>query len=246
MVPDSSVGYAIKADGLEKAFDDRPVLWGLNFTVGWGECLALLGANGAGKTTLLRILSTQVRADAGLVEVAGYDLRRRPDSVRQRVGVVAHDTFLYEDLTCLENLVYYGRLFGLKEPRRRAEETLERVGLADRANQRVRLLSHGMQKRVSIARAILHQPPVLLLDEPESGLDRGSVAVLEDLLGEWTGSGNTVVMSTHNIEMGFSWASKVGLLMGGRIHFRGESDDSDEARFRDLVTASLGTGGNAG
>ena len=240
----SPVGQAIKVEGLEKAFGDWPVLWGLDFTVGWGECLGLLGANGAGKTTLLRILSTQVKADAGSVEVAGYDLRRRPDSVRRRVGVVGHDTFLYDDLTCLENLVYYGRLFGLKEPRLRVEETLERVGLADRANQRVRLLSHGMQKRVSIARAILHQPPVLLLDEPESGLDRGSVAVLEDLLAEWTASGNTVVMSTHNIEMGFSWASKVGLLMDGRIHFCGEPDYPDRAKFRELATASLGGGGS--
>ena len=214
-------------------------------TVGWGECLGLLGANGAGKTTLLRILSTQVRADGGAVEVAGYDLRRRPDSVRRRVGVVAHDTFLYDDLTCLENLVYYGRLFGLKEPQRRAEEMLERVGLADRGNQRVRLLSHGMQKRVSIARAILHEPQVLLLDEPESGLDRGSVAVLEDLLTEWTALGRTVVMSTHNIEMGFSWASRVGLLMAGRIHFCDESDDSKETRFRELVTASLESGSSA-
>ena len=241
----SPVGYAIKVEGLEKAFGDRPVLWGLDLTVGWGECLGLLGANGAGKTTLLRILSTQVKADAGSAEVAGYDIRRRPDSVRRRVGVVAHDTFLYDDLTCLENLVYYGRLFGLKEPRRRAEETLERVGLADRANQRVRLLSHGMQKRVSIARAILHQPPVLLLDEPESGLDRGSVAVLEDLLTEWTASGRTVVMSTHNIEMGFSWASRVGLLMDGRIHFCGESDYADDTGFRELVAASLGAGSAA-
>ncbi len=239
------VGYAIKVEGLEKAFGDRPVLWGLDLTVGWGECLGLLGANGAGKTTLLRILSTQVKADAGAVEVAGYDLRRRPDSVRRRVGVVAHDTFLYDDLTCLENLVYYGRLFGLEEPRLRAEEALERVGLADRAIQRVRLLSHGMQKRVSIARAILHQPPVLLLDEPESGLDRGSVAVLEDLLTEWTASGRTVVMSTHNIEMGFSWASKVGLLVDGRIHFCGGSDNSNPDQFRELVATSLGAGSAA-
>ena len=240
------MGYAIKVDGLEKAFGDRPVLWGLDLTVGWGECLGLLGANGAGKTTLLRILSTQVRADAGAVEVAGYDLRRRPDSVRRRVGVVAHDTFLYDDLTCLENLVYYGRLFGLGDPRRRAEETLERVGLAGRGNQRVRLLSHGMQKRVSIARAILHEPPVLLLDEPESGLDRGSVTVLEGLLTEWTASGRAVVMSTHNIDMGFSWASRVGLLMDGKVRFCGGPDDSNRDKFRELVTASLGAGDAVG
>ena len=240
------MGYAIKVQGLEKAFGDWPVLWGLDFTLGWGECLGLLGANGAGKTTLLRILSTQVKADAGLVEVAGYDLQRRPDSVRRRVGVVGHETFLYDDLTCLENLVYYGRLFGLKEPRQRAAEALERVGLADRADQRVSLLSHGMRKRAAIARAVLHQPPLLLLDEPESGLDRGSVAVLEDLLTEWTASGKTVVMSTHNIEMGFSWASKVGLLMNGKIHFCDGSDYPDEAKFRELVTVSLGAGGAAG
>ena len=242
----SLVGQAIKVEGLEKAFGDWPVLWGLNFTVGWGECLGLLGANGAGKTTLLRILSTQVKADAGSVEIAGYDISRRPESVRRRVGVVGHETFLYDDLTCLENLVYYGRLFGLKEPRQRAAEALERVGLADRADQRVRLLSHGMRKRAAIARAVLHQPPLLLLDEPESGLDRGSVTVLQELLAQWTASGNTVVMSTHNIEMGFSWASKLGLLMDGKIHFCGESDYQDPARFREFVTASLGAGGAAG
>ena len=236
------VGNAIEVEGLEKGFGEWPVLWGLDLTVGWGEFLALLGANGVGKSTLLRILSTQARTDAGAVLVSGYDLRRRPQAVRRRVGVIGHQTFLYDDLTCRENLVYYGRLFGLKEPGRWAGEALSRLGLSQRADQRVRTLSHGMQKRVAIARAILHQPPVLLLDEPETGLDRGSVAVLKALLDEWTASGRTVVMTTHNVELGFSWSDRVGVLSRGRAHFCGSSEYPDAAGFRQMLAASLRSG----
>ena len=235
-------GDAIRVEGLEKGFSDWPVLWGLDLTVGWGDFLVLLGANGVGKTTLLRILSTQARADAGTAAVAGYDVRRRPQAVRRRVGVVAHQTFLYDDLTCRENLVYYGKLFELTDPGKLADEALARLGLAQRAGQRVRTLSHGLQKRVAIARAILHQPPVLLLDEPEAGLDRGSVAVLRNLLHEWTASGRAVVMTTHNTELGFSWPDKVGVLSDGKIHFCGSEEYPDAAEFRQLLTTSLGTG----
>ena len=233
---------AIRVEGLEKSFGEWPVLWDLDLKVGWGEFLILLGANGVGKSTLLRILSTQSRPDAGSVLISGFDLRRRPQAVRRRVGVLGHQTFLYDDLTCRENLVYYGRLYGLKEPRRGAEEALSRLELSHRADQRVRTLSHGLQKRVAIARAILHQPPVLLLDEPESGLDRGSVAVLKALLEEWTTSGGAVVMTTHNMELGTSWTDKVGVLSDGKVHFCGSKEYPDAAEFRRLLTTSLGTG----
>ena len=237
-----STGFAMRVDGLEKNFGDRPVLWGLDLTVGWGEFLVLVGANGVGKTTLLRILSTQARADAGTVLVSGYDLRRQPEAVRRLVGVVGHQTFLYDDLTCLENLVYYGRLFGLREPRQRAVETLSRLGLSRRADQRLGTLSHGLQKRVSIARAILHQPRILLLDEPESGLDQGSVESLKSLLEEWTGAGRTVVMTTHNTDLAFSWGDRVGIVVDGGLRFCGSSEYGDAAEFRQLLAASLSTG----
>ena len=209
--------HAIEVKGLRKSYGDWPVLRDLDLTVQWGEFLVLFGANGVGKTTLLRILSTQARPDAGAVRVAGYDCRRQAPAIRRRVGVVGHKGFLYDDLTCRENLTFYGRLFKVKDIRQRSDAVLSRVGLSSRADQRVSTLSHGMQKRLSIARAILHRPRVLLLDEPEAGLDQESVAMLHDLLQEWVGDGGAVVMTTHNLELGTAWAHRIAVLSAGRI-----------------------------
>lgn len=212
-------GFAITVEGLEKSFRDWPVLWDLDLTVPWGESLALFGANGAGKTTLLRILSTSARADAGTVRVAGRDLRRQTAEARRRIGVVGHRSFLYEDLTPRENLTYYARLYGLLGREARVDAALERVGLSNRADHRVRLLSNGMQKRAAIARAILHQPDVLLLDEPETGLDRDSRRMLGDLLSEWTAANRTVVFTTHDIELGLLWGHRAAVLSGGSVAY---------------------------
>ena len=195
-------GEAVRVRGVEKSFGEWPVLWDLDLTVPWGQLLVLFGANGVGKTTLLRILSMQTRPDSGVLEIAGFNHRSHPEAIRRRVGVVGHRTFLYEDLTCRENLVHYARLYGLKECQSRADEALDRLALAGRAGDRVRTLSNGMQRRLAIARAILHRPQVLLLDEPETGLDRDSVDVLESLLREWTEGGRSVVMTTHDLELG--------------------------------------------
>ena len=213
---------AAQACSLEKSFGEWPVLWNLDLSVPWGETLVLFGANGAGKTTLLRILATHVRADHGSVTVAGYNLSTRPEEVRRRIGVVGHRSLLYDDLTCRENLIYYGRLFGLKNPKPRVDEVLEMVRLSDRSDHRVRTLSNGMQKRAAIARAILHQPDVLLLDEPETGLDQESVAILGTLLADWTDSGRSVVMSTHDLDLGMSWGQRAGVLRGGKVYFPSE------------------------
>ena len=212
-------GYAIAAEGLEKSYRDWPVLWNLDLAVAWGESLALFGANGAGKTTLLRILSTSVRPDAGVVRVAGRDLLRQTGEARRRTGVVGHRSFLYEDLTPQENLTYYARLYGVEGREARVREALERVGLSRRAGHRVRALSNGMQKRAAIARAILHQPDVLLLDEPEAGLDRDSRMMLGELLAEWTAGGRSVVFTTHDIELGLAWGDRAAVLTGGRVTF---------------------------
>ena len=227
---------------MEKSFGDWPVLWDLDLTVGWGELLVLFGANGAGKTTLLRVLSTQAKPDGGTLLVAGHNQHRRPEAVQRQVGVVGHQTFLYDDLTCRENLVYYGRLYGLEDYRLRADEALSRLGLAHRAERRVRTLSNGMQKRLSIARAILHQPQLLLLDEPETGLDRESVGVLHSLLKEWTDGGRSVVMTTHDLELGLSWAHRAAALSGGKIHFPTEGESVDDAEFRRALVAALERG----
>ena len=218
---------AAQACSLEKSFGEWPVLWNLDLSVPWGETLVLFGANGAGKTTLLRILATHVRADHGSVTVAGYNLSTRPEEVRRRIGVVGHRSLLYDDLTCRENLIYYGRLFGLKNHKPRVDEVLEMVRLSDRSDHRVRTLSNGMQKRAAIARAILHQPDVLLLDEPEAGLDQESVSILGTLLADWTGSGRSVIMTTHDLDLGLSWAQRAGVLKGGKINFPDEGSTGD-------------------
>ena len=220
----SGAANAIEVAGLRKGYGDLPVLWDLDMSLGWGEFLALFGANGSGKTTLLRTLAGQARPDEGTVRIAGYDLRRRPAAARRQVGVVAHSGYLYDDLTCRENLVFYGRLYTVNNLAERVAEALDRVGLSRRADRRVRSLSHGMQKRLAIARAILHRPSVLLLDEPESGLDRQSVSALADLLREWTAEGRSVVMTTHNVDLGLAWATRAAVMSNGKVNTEGAQD----------------------
>lgn len=228
---------AILVQDLEKSYGEWPVLWELDLNVPWGQTLVLFGANGTGKTTLLRILSTNVRVDDGIVLIAGHDLRRQPTAVRRRIGVVGHRSFLYDDLTCGENLVYYARLYHLDDHKSRVAEVLTRVGLTERADQRIRTLSNGMQKRAAIARAILHQPDILLLDEPEAGLDRESVAMLGNLLEEWTASGRSVVMTTHDVDLGLSWGQRAGVLLHGKVTFPEEDGPAGSSIRRVLAGA---------
>ena len=210
---------AISVEGLEKGYREWPVLWDLDLTVPWGETLALFGANGAGKTTLLRILATGVRPDAGQVRIAGQDLRRQTAEVRRRIGVVGHRSFLYDDLTPRENLTYYARLFEVPDRKARVNEALDMVGLSRRADHRVRTLSNGMQKRASIARAILHQPEVLLLDEPEAGLDRESRLMLGELLAGWATDGRSAILTTHDIALGLEWGHQAAVLARGKVEY---------------------------
>ena len=215
--PQGRAAAAIIAAGIAKDYGDRAVLRGVDLTLDWGEVAVLFGANGAGKTTLLRILAGLTRPDAGTARLAGHPLHGRGGRGRRLAGFVGHQTMLYNDLTCRENLAFYGRLYGIREARRRIEEVLDRVGLLDRANRRVRTLSHGMQKRLSTARAILHDPAVLLLDEPESGLDAASVGMLGDLLKEWASSGRSALLTTHTAEVGLAWADRAFTLADGRL-----------------------------
>ena len=223
---------AIKVRGLRKSFGDSPVLWGLDLDVGWGEFLVIFGANGVGKTTLLKVLSTQARPDKGEVWVAGVERGTNPAAIRRMVGVVAHGSFLYEDMSCQENLLFYGRMFGLKNFHPRVEEVLRLVGLEHHMRQKVRTLSHGMQKRLSIARAVLHEPAILLLDEPEAGLDQEALEVVGGLLQGWKAEGRTVVMTTHNLEQGLAWGERVAILSQGKIAYEESRRSLDVAGFR--------------
>ena len=208
---------AISAIGLRKDYGDRSVLRRVDVSVPWGRTAALFGPNGAGKTTLLRILAGLARPDAGDVHIAGLRMRRSGGRARHLVGFVGHQTLLYSDLTCRENLIFYAKLYGVDGHTGRVESVLEQLNLADRADRRVRTLSHGMQKRLSVARAILHEPAVLLLDEPESGLDTDSVASLGDLLQDWSASGRSALLTTHSSEIGRAWADQAFRLERGTL-----------------------------
>ena len=231
---------AVEAHGLEKSYREWPVLWDLDLTVPWGETLCLFGANGAGKTTLLRILSTSVRPDSGTVRIAGRDLRRQTSEVRRRIGVVGHRSFLYEDLTARENLQYYARLYGIRDRESRIAEVLERVGLSSRGDHRVRTLSNGMQKRASIARAILHQPDILLLDEPETGLDRESRRMLGELLADWTNEGRSAALTTHDIDIGLAWGHRAAILAKGSVSVLEGTTEEVRAQLLQSLSGRMG------
>ena len=224
--------HAIRVRGLRKGFGDWPVLWDLDLTVDWGEFLVIFGANGVGKTTLLKVLSTQARPDDGEVRIGGVERSRGAAGIRRMVGVVAHRTMLYEDMSCEENLIFYSRMFGLEKGQRRAQDVMRLVGLEGLKNRKVRTLSHGMQKRLSIARAVLHEPSILLLDEPEAGLDQEALEMLGGLLEGWKSEGRTVVMTTHNLEQGLVWGDRVAILSEGKIAFEEARESLDVAGFR--------------
>ncbi|MBI2942272.1 MAG: ABC transporter ATP-binding protein, partial [Chloroflexi bacterium] len=175
----------------------RPALRAVDLDIAFGERVALLGPNGAGKSTLLRLLATLERPTAGRLWLAGREVPRDAADVRHLIGLVAHQTLLYDELTARENLLFYGRLYSLPALDARVDEALDRLGLATRQHDRVRTLSRGMQQRLSIARAILHDPVLLLLDEPDTGLDAAAQATLADTFVTSDGRRRTVVMATH-------------------------------------------------
>jgi heme exporter protein A len=207
----------IRARRLVKRFGPKAVLRGLDFEMGQGEFVALLGPNGAGKTTFLRILATLLKPSEGTVTVAGCPLPAQALAVRRRLGVVSHQPLLYGDLTAQENLAFYARMYGLRNIDERIEEVLQLVGLAHRRGDLLREYSRGMQQRLAIARAILHGPEIMLLDEPHTGLDQEAAAMLDGVLREVAARGRTVLMTSHDISRSAELAERVDILSRGVI-----------------------------
>lgn len=202
---------------LVKRFGLKTVLRGLDFQVEPGEFVALLGPNGAGKTTFLRILSSLSRPAMGEVRIAGYALPQQAAAVRQRLGVVSHQPLLYGDLTAEENLRFYGRMYAVPNLDHRISEVLGLVGLAARGRDLVRTYSRGMQQRLAIGRAVLHDPDVMLLDEPHTGLDQDAAAMLDGVLSEVAARGRTVVMTSHDLARVSELASRFDVISRGVI-----------------------------
>ncbi len=207
----------IEVRKLYKRFGLKTVLRGLDFQVQDGEFVALLGPNGAGKTTFLRILASLSRPTLGNVTIAGYHLPSQAAAVRQRLGVVSHLPLLYGDLTAEENLHFYARMYGLLDESRRISEVLELVGLEKRRRDLVRTYSRGMQQRLAIGRAVLHDPDVMLFDEPHTGLDQDACAMLDTVLQEVAARGRTVVMTSHDLARVSGLATRFDVLSRGVI-----------------------------
>jgi heme exporter protein A len=207
----------IETKKLVKRFGLKTILRGVDFSVEPGEFVALLGPNGAGKTTFLRILASLSRPSMGSVKVAGYSLPGESAQVRARLGVVSHMPLLYPDLTAEENLEFYARMYGITNFGPRITEVLGMVGLEHRRKDLVRTFSRGMQQRLAIGRAVIHDPEVMLFDEPYTGLDQDASEMLDDVLRSVAAKGRTVVMTSHDLARAEDVATRFDILSRGVI-----------------------------
>ncbi len=223
-------GAAVELDGLSRAYGERVALSGVTLSLPRGATLAVFGANGAGKTTLLRILATLLSPHGGTARVLGRELPREGWAVRGRIGLLAHDPLLYRELSARENLRFHARLHGVAAARIQA--LLEAVGMARRADEPVGTLSRGMAQRVAVCRAVLHEPELLLLDEPLANLDPGAAGGVEPLIG--AGSGAARVVISHDVEHGLAEADLVLGLRGGRQALLAPARELDVAAVREL------------
>jgi heme exporter protein A len=230
----SSAGWAIEAVGLEKTFGDKRALRGVDLQVGRGECLVIFGPNGAGKTTLLKILATLLKPSAGSVSINGMDIRDKPSYIRRNISLVGHQTFLYDNLTLYENLKFYGKMYGVPDLDWRIRDVAAWVQLEPQLDDRAGTLSRGLQQRASLARAVLHDPAILFLDEPEVGLDPHAAAIIKDIMGNINAGSRTVVMATHNLERGLELADRIIILDRGRIVYRESRPAIGEGDFQQV------------
>jgi len=230
---------SVEVRGLVKSFGSKVALGGVDLDVAEGEFLTLVGPNGAGKTTLIRILATLTKPTEGSVRIAGRDLLKQGTEVRRRVGLASHETLLYGDLSAEENLRFYGRMYEVPELEERITALLQRVGLEHRRHDLVRTFSRGMQQRLSIARALLHDPAILLLDEPYTGLDQQAAEVLREVLVALVGRSRTVLMTTHNLERGLELCDRAAILVNGRIVHQASKGNLDVASFREAYRRFL-------
>lgn len=232
---------AITTSKLSKVFGNRRAVDNVTFDLPQGAFLSIFGPNGAGKTTLLRVLSTLSRATSGSATLMGIDIKEEPDKVRDHIGLISHNSMLYMDLTAEENLLFAANLYGVENPKERVLELLDAVELKHRRLDTVRTFSRGMTQRLSIARALIHDPDVVFLDEPYSGLDPHAVEIFDGLI-EQVREGRTFVMVSHDLEKGFSMCTHALVLAKGRIVAFDEKENLDFEEFSRIYRATVGMG----
>ncbi|MDI6902235.1 MAG: ABC transporter ATP-binding protein [Methanocellales archaeon] len=224
----------ISINKLSKVFGDNIALRDVDLNIKKGEFITLLGPNGAGKTTLIKIMSTLMSATSGSVTIDGYDVKEEPIEVRKRIGVISHETYLYDDLTAYENLEFYGKMYEIGELDERISNVVSLAGLQHRLHDRVGTFSRGMKQRLSIARTLLHDPPILFLDEPYTGLDQHAAATFDEISSGFA-EDKTTMMATHDISRGLEKCDRLLILSSGEIVFDAPKEKiRDEAHLRSI------------
>lgn len=234
---DSSV--AIEVKGLRKSFGNLQAVRGIDFELQRGEFLTVFGPNGAGKTTLIRILSSLTQPTGGIARVAGFDVTDGDPRMRREIGVISHNSFLYGDLNPLENIRFYAKMYGVEHPEERAVQVIDEVGLKPRLYDRVSTFSRGMLQRLSIARAIVHNPSILFLDEPYTGLDQHAAIALRKQLEALHTEKRTVLMTTHDFARGLEMCDRVAIQVRGRFALWETADRIDRDRFESLYLETV-------
>jgi heme ABC exporter ATP-binding subunit CcmA len=224
----------IIAEGVTKSFENIQALRGIDLRVKKGEFLTIFGPNGAGKTTLIKLLATLTKPTSGKVSIANYDIKKDPDKVRALIGVISHEPYLYGNLSALENITFFASLYGISQARKKAIEVIKQIGLETRMYDLVRTFSRGMQQRLAVARAIVHEPKILLLDEPYTGLDQDGARIFGEMLRWLKTQGRTIVMTTHNFLEGIEMSDRVAILGGGKIVYENEAKSIEPERFKEV------------
>lgn len=233
--------YAIETEGLTKVFGDRKAVNDVSIAVPQGSFVSIFGPNGAGKTTLLRMLSTLARPTSGRASLMGIDLKEDADKARAKIGLISHNSMLYPDLNAEQNLMLYARLYGVVDPEKRVLDLLSAVELKHRRYDPVGTFSRGMTQRLAIARALVHDPSVVFLDEPYSGLDPHAMEIFDDLIDS-VREGRTFVMVSHDLRKGFEMCSHALVLAKGKVVEYAPKEDLDWDAFERLYRTTVGMG----
>jgi heme exporter protein A len=218
--------FALESEDIRKTFGYFTALGGVSLRINRGEFVALFGRNGAGKTTFLKVAAMLMRATRGKLSLEGIDIREEPEKARRHIGFLSHNTYLYRDLNPVENLRFFARLYGLVDAEVRIPRLLERVGLERRKSDPVRSFSRGLHQRLGIARVMLHDPSVILLDEPYTGLDANAVDVLNQILDEAARVGKTIILTTHDLDQGLRAATRAVIVDRGKVVFDADAKDA--------------------
>ena len=230
---------AVVIQNITRRFGHLTALQNINLEIASGQTFVLFGPNGAGKSTLLRLIATLGKPSFGEIFVNEINVRKNPEGVRKHIGLISHQTLLYDDLTARENLTFYGQMYGIENLPERIDQILSAVGLKDRQKDRVRTFSRGMKQRLTIARSVLHHPSILLLDEPFTGLDPSAQSMLSDMILDLKTEGRTIFVVTHDLGLGLSLADRFGILLKGKLVYESSTENMTESDLETVYQKKL-------